>query len=642
MAMPYPLFGRSPVLWQRQLTDRQTPSALMTLHPVWDTVPVERVQEWPKPDSRITIVGDAGPKNSSALEQLLPHAQSLRFQPEDTIEEIARRLADGGMPEHIVWIAPDAAEGSLPGVSLTRAQQAGVFQLFKLIKAVLLAGGGGSKTGWTVITGHTQSVGRRDDVDAAHAGVHGLIGSLAKEYPNWSVRLIDLESGGQWPLQELLSLPADRQGNAWAYRSGEWFRQKLIPVNRSNNNTPERILYRKGGVYVVIGGAGGIGEVWSEYMIRTWQAHIVWIGRREKDELIQAKLDRLGAFGEAPVYISGDASDRSSLQLAYDAAKKRFGRIDGVVHSAIVLADQSLANMDEARFRSALVAKVDTSVNMAELLAGETPDFVLFFSSMNAFMKSAGQSNYAAGCTFMDAYAHQLAARSPYPVKTMNWGYWGGVGVVASDAYQERMAQMGIGSIEPEEAMEALGGLLSGPLNQLALLKTTGGLTIEGISQDEQLFLHPDNSVQSAEQLASVLPDPATAAAGLTGKDMRRFKIWSHSSAGCSKGSCLRPACSAGQRTIPATCRETAYMAGIQDGLMRVLRCLESERVCSKTAPARGCIQPMPGWRRCGPTGTAKRRNGSPSAEWRHRLRSRRRRCVHCRIFYRASFRQRM
>ncbi|WP_052421797.1 SDR family NAD(P)-dependent oxidoreductase [Paenibacillus sp. FSL P4-0081] len=513
-----PAVRTEPSIMATAAADRQTPSALMTLHPVWDTVPVERVQEWPKPDSRITIVGDAGPKNSSALEQLLPHAQSLRFQPEDTIEEIARRLADGGMPEHIVWIAPDAAEGSLPGVSLTRAQQAGVFQLFKLIKAVLLAGGGGSKTGWTVITGHTQSVGRRDDVDAAHAGVHGLIGSLAKEYPNWSVRLIDLESGGQWPLQELLSLPADRQGNAWAYRSGEWFRQKLIPVNRSNNNTPERILYRKGGVYVVIGGAGGIGEVWSEYMIRTWQAHIVWIGRREKDELIQAKLDRLGAFGEAPVYISGDASDRSSLQLAYDAAKKRFGRIDGVVHSAIVLADQSLANMDEARFRSALVAKVDTSVNMAELLAGETPDFVLFFSSMNAFMKSAGQSNYAAGCTFMDAYAHQLAARSPYPVKTMNWGYWGGVGVVASDAYQERMAQMGIGSIEPEEAMEALGGLLSGPLNQLALLKTTGGLTIEGISQDEQLFLHPDNSVQSAEQLASVLPDPAAAAAGLTGE----------------------------------------------------------------------------------------------------------------------------
>ncbi|MBV2240648.1 hypothetical protein KQR57_05175 [Bacillus inaquosorum] len=38
------------------------------------------------------------------------------------------------------------------------------------------------------------------------------------------------------------------------------------------------------------------------------------------------------------------------------------------------------------------------------------------------------------------------------PVKIMNWGYWGSVGVVAEEIYQQKMAQAGIGSIEgPEE-----------------------------------------------------------------------------------------------------------------------------------------------------------------------------------------------
>ena len=63
---------------------------------------------------------------------------------------------------------------------------------------------------------------------------------------------------------------------------------------------------------MVIGGAGGIGEAWSEYMIRAYQAQIVWIGRRKKDEGLQARLDRLATLGVEPTYIEADASDEAS------------------------------------------------------------------------------------------------------------------------------------------------------------------------------------------------------------------------------------------------------------------------------------------------------------------------------------------
>jgi polyketide synthase PksM len=205
-------------------------------------------------------------------------------------------------------------------------------------------------------------------------------------------------------------------------------------------------------VYVVIGGAGGIGEVWSEYMVRTYGAHIVWIGRRARDEAIDAKLERLAALGPAPHYIAADAGDRASLQAAYDEIRQRHGRVDGVVHAAIVLADRSLAQIDEAQFKSALSAKVDVSVRLAQVFGAEALDFVLFFSSMQSSLKAPGQSNYAAGCTFKDAFAQRLRADWKCAVKVINWGYWGSVGVVASPAYRERMAQMGVGSIEPRRA----------------------------------------------------------------------------------------------------------------------------------------------------------------------------------------------
>lgn len=53
----------------------------------------------------------------------------------------------------------------------------------------------------------------------------------------------------------------------------------------------------------------------------------------------------------------------------------------------------------------------------------------------------------------------------------MNWGYWGSLGVVSDPSYRKRMEASGIGSIEPDEAMEALEVLLSEPFSQAAFIK---------------------------------------------------------------------------------------------------------------------------------------------------------------------------
>jgi NAD(P)-dependent dehydrogenase (short-subunit alcohol dehydrogenase family) len=190
-------------------------------------------------------------------------------------------------------------------------------------------------------------------------------------------------------------------------------------------------------------------------------------------------LDRLAAPGPAPLYIAADAAHQDALHQAYEEIKQRYSQIHGVIHSAIVLSDQSLAKMDEEQFQAGLSAKVDVSVRIAQVFHKEPLDFVLFFSSMIAFTKTPGQSNYASGCTFNDAFAHQLSQEWPCAVKVMNWGYWGSVGVVASQDYRDRMARLGVGSIEPPEAMEALETLLAGPMAQMALMKPTKTLVVD-------------------------------------------------------------------------------------------------------------------------------------------------------------------
>jgi polyketide synthase PksM len=379
---------------------------------------------------------------------------------------------------------------------LIEAQQRGVLACLRVVKALLALAYGARPLGWTIVTAGTQAVLRHEAVRAAHAGVHGLVGSMAKEYPRWKVRLLDLQADGAWPLEALLRLPAEAHGNALAFRQGQWYRQQLLA---SEVALEGKSLYRQGGVYVVIGGAGGIGVAWTEYMMRNYGAQVVWIGRRALDATIEAQLSKLTELGAgsapAPHYIAADATDRVAMERARDEIKRLHGRIDGVVHAAIVLADRSLAQMDEAQFQSALAAKVDTSVRLGQVFGGEALDFVLFFSSMQSSLKAPGQSNYAAGCTFKDAFAQQLRGLWPCAVKVINWGYWGSVGIVASPAYRERMAQMGIASIEPEEGMAALETLIGGPLDQLAFVKQTASLPIAAMNVVERVQTYSEKTV---------------------------------------------------------------------------------------------------------------------------------------------------
>ena len=451
------------------IESQEVPVGLITMSPVWNAISIEKMEALPEKSTQMVILGGTQ-EEIKEVKRLYSQAKALKIDPHATIDAIAGQLEGHGSIDHLVWIAStnNVSLTSSGTPDLVQAQNHGVLQVFRIIKALLSLGYTERDLSWTLITEQTQAVRSDNQVNPVHASVHGLIVSLAKEYPHWKIRLLDMDDS-PWPIQKMFSLPYDAQGNALAYRDGEWFSQDLLPVRKL---AMQGNLYKTGGVYVIIGGSGGIGEVWSRWMLQKYQAQIIWIGRREKDTAIQEKLDMLSKFGPVPTYVQADAANPESLKEAYAQIKQKHARINGVIHSAIVLLDSSLTTMDEDRFKSGLRAKVDVSVVLAQVFEKERLDFVLFFSSMIAFGKAAGQSNYAAGCTFKDAFARRLACDWSCPVKVMNWGYWGSVGIVADPSYQDRMERAGIGSIEPEEGMEALENLLNGPLDQLALFKT--------------------------------------------------------------------------------------------------------------------------------------------------------------------------
>jgi len=423
-------------------------TSLQTFAPAWSRARIEPDQNVSVPDSAVVLVLGGDRDRLDWARRSYPHADLAE------IDAIGDRSFD-----QLLWIAPDSDN-----------QEEGVLSVFRTIKSLLQSGYADRKVQWTIITRRTQQVIDGEPVHPAHAGVAGLIGSLAKEYPHWSLRLLDVDSLVSLTAQECLSLPWDKQGSGLAHRDGEWFRQALTPaavVPRSSQSS-----YRQNGVYVVIGGAGGIGEVWTRFMIERYQANVVWIGRRPSDAAIEEKIDALSRLGAAPLYIPADATNLDALSQARDAILKVYPAIHGVVHSALVLHDQSIAGMEEAAFRSSLSAKVDIALNLDRVFGNDELDFMLFFSSIVSFVRPAGQSNYSSGCVFKDSFAQMLHQQRPYPVKTMNWGYWGSVGVAADEAHRRNMARVGLASIEPEEGMAALEALMGAEMRQVALIKT--------------------------------------------------------------------------------------------------------------------------------------------------------------------------
>ncbi|MEU1027136.1 SDR family oxidoreductase, partial [Streptomyces sp. NPDC005904] len=214
--------------------------------------------------------------------------------------------------------------------------------------------------------------------------------------------------------------------------------------------------FRERGVYLVIGGLGVLGRDTARYLARAHRARLVLVGRAAPDERRRADLAALEELGAEVSYVPCDAGDPAALRQVINETKTRFGALHGVIHSAMVLVDKPIRELSETELRTALDTKADTVWSMFRALRGERPDFVLLYSSAVTLEGNHGQAGYAAGCHVADAWALAAARTAPYPVRTVNWGYWHAAGDAHRERVLDRFAAAGIRPISAAEGMAAV------------------------------------------------------------------------------------------------------------------------------------------------------------------------------------------
>ena len=197
-----------------------------------------------------------------------------------------------------------------------------------------------------------------------------------------------------------------------------------LPVEARSAGLP----LKQHGVYLVTGGLGGLGFIVADYLAKNFGAKLVLVGRSAHDAHA-GKIAALEARGAETLHLRGDVASLADMQAVVREAKARFGRIDGVIHSAGSLQDAYILKKTRADFIAVLEPKVQGAMALDRATCGEKLDLFVLFSSVAGALGNPGQGDYAYANRFLDAFAEareQARASGQRSGRTLaiDWPYW--------------------------------------------------------------------------------------------------------------------------------------------------------------------------------------------------------------------------
>jgi polyketide synthase PksN len=293
---------------------------------------------------------------------------------------------------------------------------------FEQVREIINARPEGKVLIQVVVAGHAEQ--------ALFAGLSGLLKTAAQENPKISGQIILTTPGIHTEmLAEQLQRAQARPGESFIkYEEGTAYvlRWKDVPANREDLKT----VFRDQGVYLVTGGLGALGILFTrEILQQTQGARIILTGRTELTEEKQAILDKLPAGASQVMYQQLDLNDLDQVKTLVAAITKDHGRLNGIIHSAGMISDGLILKKTGAEFSSVLAPKVTGTYNLDQASKDLGLDFLVLFSSLSGAMGNVGQADYATANAFMDQFAmyrNQLVDQKARHGRTLsiNWPLW--------------------------------------------------------------------------------------------------------------------------------------------------------------------------------------------------------------------------
>lgn len=227
-------------------------------------------------------------------------------------------------------------------------------------------------------------------------------------------------------------------------RGDRFWIQDYDRLHHQASNTTHTVL-REEGVYLITGGLGNIGLTLAKTIAKTKKVKLVllthslfpvrsewesWIRSKKETDRTRQKIQKLLSveeFGSEIMMMQADVSSRSEMKEAIEKVLTKYGKINGVIHSAGI-SDQEITN-DIQEFRQGTNKKLfsvkkDSLPILEDVLQGIDLDFCIINSSLSSILGGLGFSAYAAVNIYIDRFTALHNQNSSIPWYSINWDGW--------------------------------------------------------------------------------------------------------------------------------------------------------------------------------------------------------------------------
>ncbi|MFC0438483.1 SDR family NAD(P)-dependent oxidoreductase [Kutzneria buriramensis] len=289
---------------------------------------------------------------------------------------------------------------------------------------------------------------------------------VAAEHPGVAYRFFELMDAGPDRIQQMLTelLALFERGalrpsphTAWDVRQAPdafRFLSQAKHIGKVLLTIPHEL--DPNGTVLITGGTGALAASTARHLVTAHGVRHLLLASRGGpaaagiDELV-TELTELGARVDVA---AADVSTRDGV-LGLLARVGQAHPLTAVVHTAGVIDDGVLDSLTPERLAAVLRPKVDAAWHLHELTRHLDLAAFVLFSSVAGVFGGAGQGNYAAANTFLDALAEHRRSLG-LPATSIAWGLWArasGITARLDRAERDRLRRAGLVPLGDEQAL---------------------------------------------------------------------------------------------------------------------------------------------------------------------------------------------
>jgi acyl transferase domain-containing protein/NADPH:quinone reductase-like Zn-dependent oxidoreductase/NADP-dependent 3-hydroxy acid dehydrogenase YdfG/acyl carrier protein len=238
------------------------------------------------------------------------------------------------------------------------------------------------------------------------------------------------------------------------------------------DNLPEatELSFESDAAYVIAGGFGGFGVELLNRLADMGAKNLAVLSRRGSDtEEAQAAIEALKSRGVSVTGHACDITDEAAVTAALDEIRSAGQSIRGVFHTAMVLDDVLISNLEHDGLTRVLAPKIRGAELLDSLTRDDPLDHFVLFSSATTLVGNPGQANYVAANGYLEALARKRRAEGR-PALAVAWGAISDAGYLArNEEVNEMLARkLGRHALGAREALDGLMALMALPQQDLA------------------------------------------------------------------------------------------------------------------------------------------------------------------------------